>query len=253
METRFGDPVLAMYFRDNNLVFGTALGQVGLVDIAVPSMILLNELAEESIRGVYITEEGIVLAAVGDLYVLFFIKSISGEWHADSVSHGRDHSPVLCRFTEVQVHESQVLIVVVEDDKDTLDSIDTECKPMMSVTKVETNEFIEVNNTPLPQHSVVLDFYEGKLLWLYSSSKSLMLSHLYPYQYHKLKDFGGTHVSNFWLRTDCVFYVKNLRQISCLDFNSNERCLLRHSDDIVAVLPFGDREDHDEDLSLIHI
>ena len=79
IETRFGDPILSIDIIGGQLVYGSALGQVGFLNLTSKEQFLLTEIAEESIKGIYITEDNIIYAAVGDLYVLVLFRNESGE------------------------------------------------------------------------------------------------------------------------------------------------------------------------------
>lgn len=79
IETRFGDPVLCMDMMGSQLAYGSALGQIGYLHILNKDQILLTEMTEEAIRGIYINEESTIYATIGDLYILVLYRNDKGE------------------------------------------------------------------------------------------------------------------------------------------------------------------------------
>lgn len=117
IETRFGDPVLAMALSKEQLVYGTALGQIGYFEVDSKTFLLLTETTEEGIQGIHIDQDCFIYASIGDLFMLCLLKTESGQWHMDGVHPiGREHTPELCSVTYSLQSETQMLIVTVGNE-----------------------------------------------------------------------------------------------------------------------------------------
>lgn len=79
IENRFGDPVFSMDFVGPQLVYGTALGQIAYYNIETHEHIMLTEMTEECVKGIHLSEDNFICAAIGDLYVLVLYKNENGE------------------------------------------------------------------------------------------------------------------------------------------------------------------------------
>ena len=243
IETRFGDPVLSLHLRSSGLVYGTALGQIGYFDIPLKTHTILTELAEESIRGIFLAAESVIYAAVGDLYVICFYKSQQDEaWSYDPLSHeGRVHTSVLCHATQIFQHGPKVCLILTEEEIDVLSS---HCQPQCFITDADASETKEFKGLILPKHAVPLAFNEDRLLWLDRSPGGQQALHLIsfaPFAEHCFKSFEARdgQLAHFHLFEEVVFFVRNFRTVCLVSVVGDGvvQVLGRHSADIAAICP----------------
>jgi hypothetical protein len=245
IETRFGDPVLSIDIQGSQIVYGSALGQVGFLNIANKEQFLLTEIAEESIKGIHITEEKIIYASVGDLYVLVLFRNESGDWHMEGVCHeGREHTNLLCGFTQVLQHKSKTCLLVIEEDQETLASIRAEGKNKLIITNSASGEHEEYAGLIFPRFSVPFYFNSDKLLWLerdLSGNRALKLISFSPLNHvtvkYMNKSFGN--IACPYVFQDCIIFIHEFKQIKAMEIASGEiiSTIGLHNSEVLAIYP----------------
>lgn len=245
IETRFGDPVLSLEISGSKLVYGSALGQIGFLDLASKEQILLAEITEESIKGIHITEENVIYASVGDLYVLVLFKNENGEWDKEGICHeGREHTNLLCGYTQVLQHKTNVCLLVIEEDQETLASIRAEGKNKLIITCLDSGEHEEFTGLIFPKFSVPFYYNTEKLLWLERDmigTRILKLVTFSPLTHSTVKymDKGFGSMTCAYIIQDSVIFVHNFLTIKCIDIHTGEiiNTLGKHDHEIVAIFP----------------
>ena len=245
IETRFGDPVLSIDISTELLVYGSALGQVGCYNFSSKEQFLLTEMAEESIKGIHISEDNLIYASVGDLYVMVLIRDDNKDWHMEGVCHqGREHTNLLCGYTQIMQHKTKVCLLVIEEDRDTLNSIRAEGKNKLIVTNSATGENEEFLNQVFPKYSVPFYFNSEKLLWLerdLSGQRALKLLTFNPLNTRTIKylekSFGS--ITCPYIVQENIIFVHNFRFIRTLDIATGEEMGIigEHLSEIVAIFP----------------
>lgn len=245
IETRFGDPILSIDISSELLVFGSALGQVGCFNFSTKEQFLLTEMAEESIKGIHISEENLIYASVGDLYVMVLIRDENKDWHMEGVCHqGREHTNLLCGYTQILQHKTKVCLLVIEEDKDTLNSIRAEGKSKLIVTNSATGEYEEYLNQVFPKYSVPFYFNSEKLLWLERDlygNRALKLMTFNPLSTRNVKYLDKTFgsISCPYLVQDNIIFVQDFKVIKALDTATGDELstIGVHESEIVAIFP----------------
>ena len=245
IETRFGDPVLCIDITGSQLVYGSALGQVGFLNISTKEQFLLTEIAEESIKGIYITEENIIYASVGDLYVLVLFRNESNEWHMEGICHeGREHTNLLCGFTQVLQHRSKICLLVIEEDQETLASIRAEGKNKLIITNAATGEHEEYSGLIFPRFSVPFYYSSEKLLWLERDlvgSRILKIVNFNPVSHTTVRyldrSFGPITCPH--ILHDTIFFIQDFRWIKAMDITTGDIIITigKQSCEILAIFP----------------
>lgn len=245
IETRFGDPILCIDITGSQMVHGSALGQVGFLNLTTKEQFLLTEIAEESIKGIHITEENIIYASVGDLYVLVLFRNESGEWHMEGVCHeGREHTNLLCGFTQVLQHKAKVCLLVIEEDQETLASIRAEGKNKLIVTNSATSEHEEYTGLIFPKFSVPFFYNSEKLLWMerdLAGARVLKLVTFNPLGHSTVKylnkKFGS--IACPYIVQDSIILIHEFKYIRSLDIVSGEitGTIASSENEILAIFP----------------
>lgn len=245
IETRFGDPVLSIDISPEILVYGSALGQVGCLNFVSKEQFLLTEMAEESIKGIHISEDNLIYASVGDLYVMVLIRDENRDWHMEGICHqGREHTNLLCGFTQILQHKTKVCLMVIEEDRETLNSIRAEGKSKLIVTNSATGEHEEFLNQIFPKYSVPFYFNSEKLLWMerdLNGQRALKILTFNPLEMKNVKYLNkafGTITSPFIVQ-DCIIFVHNFNFIRCIDIATGEitKTIGSHNAEILAIFP----------------
>ena len=265
IETRFGDPVLCIDITSTQLVYGSALGQIGFLNISTKEQFLLTEIAEESIKGIYITEDSIIYASIGDLYALVLFKNDLNEWHMEGICHdGREHTNLLCGFTQVLQHRSRICLLVIEEDQETLASIRAEGKNKLIITDAASGEHEEYSGLVFPKFSVPFYFSSEKLLWLerdLSGSRILKIVNFNPLSHNTVKylerSFGPIACPHILHET--IFFIHNLMWVKAMDIATGDviTTIGRHSSEVVAIFPIvvcppqSQEKTHQENNSLV--
>lgn len=245
IETRFGDPILTLYITGTHLVYGSALGQIGFVNLSTKEQFLLTEIAEESVKGIYITEDNIIYASVGDLYILVLFRSDTGEWHMEAVAHeGREHTNLLCGFTQVLQYKSKICLLIIEEDQETLASIRAEGKNKLIVTNAANSEHEEYTGLIFPKFSVPLCFSSEKLLWLerdLTGTRILKLISFNPLAHTTVKylskSFGS--ICSPIIFQDTIIFIHNFRHIESMDLSTGDFIskIGTHTAEILTIFP----------------
>jgi glutaredoxin len=245
IETRFGDPVLSIDISPEMLVYGSALGQVGCLNFLTKEQFLLTEMAEESIKGIHISEENLIYASVGDLYVMVLIRDENKDWHMEGVCHqGREHTNLLCGFTQILQHKTKVCLLVIEEDRDTLNSIRAEGKTKLVITNSATGEHEEYLNQIFPRYSVPFYFNSEKLLWMerdLNGQRILKILTFNPISMKIVKylnkSFGSVTLP--FIVQESIIFVHNFNTIQCIDIQTGEitSTIGQQKSEIVAIFP----------------
>jgi hypothetical protein len=251
IETRFGDPILSLDISGPRLVYGSALGQVGYVNLISKEQFLLTEIAEESIKGIHITEDNVIYASVGDLYVLVLFRTEAGEWHMEGVCHeGREHTNLLCGFTHVLQYKNKTCLLVIEEDQEALASIRAEGKNKLIITHSSSGEneeqsklmHEEYTGLIFPKFSVPFYYNGEKLLWLQrdlAGSRTLKMVSFNPLGHTNIKyidKFFGA-ISCPYIFQDSIIFIHNFKQIKSMDINTGDitGTLGTHKNEILAI------------------
>ncbi|CAG9319303.1 unnamed protein product [Blepharisma stoltei] len=244
IETRFGDPVFSMDIYGNQLVYGTALGQIGSFNIESFDLIMLTEMTEECVRGIFISDDHVIYAAVGDLYVLVLFKNENDEWGMDEIKYeGREHSSLLCTYSQIIQHKGKICIFVIDNDKEILSSIRSDGKSKVLIINAISNEHEEYQGICFPKSSIPLDFDGQRLLWIeeFPRHRELKLTTFNPLSHYKCKhlDKHFGHLSQPFLLQDSMIFVHNYKEIKSMDLLSGEFTAIIgiHSEDIVCIFP----------------
>lgn len=68
IDIRFADPVISLSMNQTGLVYGSALGRILYHNFNTHEETAITEFSEECIRGVSLTCDNSLYAAIGDLY-----------------------------------------------------------------------------------------------------------------------------------------------------------------------------------------
>lgn len=74
IDIRFGDPVFALTMNSTSLAYGSALGRILYYNFITSEENTVSEFSEEHIRGVFLNEDNVLFACIGDLKGIIIIN-----------------------------------------------------------------------------------------------------------------------------------------------------------------------------------
>lgn len=243
IETRFGDPILAMDISKDFIVYGSALGQIGLFYFSSKDQLLLTEIAEEGIKGIHINNAGHIYASIGDLYILVF-KRENNQWIHESIPfENRQHTQYICGNTQVLQNKMKVCLLAIDNSILSL-SEKFEIKHKLFVFDCSngcSEEYKEIN---FPKYSVPFCFTGDELVWMERDSEGNKVLKLLIFETLRIqtvkyfgKEFGN--VSCLWMFKEFLMFVHDFNQIKIMELGTGEivKCIGQTDCEILAIFP----------------
>lgn len=246
IETRFGDPVLSIDISNNYIVYGSALGQIGIFQIASKEQLLITELAEEGIKGLHILNENLIYASIGDLYLLVLKKDQNNQWHSEAKPYDfRQHSHMLCNNTLVLQCKSKICLVIINNFSIDLLHEKIEMKQKTLTFDCISGQHEEYQNFYLPKFSVPFDYTQDKLIWMEIDDKGTRVIKSFSFISLNSKVISYLSqafgiISNFKVVQDTLLFVHDLYSIKVMEINSGAVVseIARHKAEIIDFFPF---------------
>ena len=227
IETRFGDPILSIDISKQFIVFGSALGQIGLFSLYTGEQFLLTELAEEGVKSVYINDQGHIFASIGDLYLLAFKQNEKNEWFSERITfENRQHTNILCNNTQVLQHKMKICLLAI-DNTSFLLSEKIEMRHKLVIFDCSTRWSEEFKGIGFPKFSVPLSFTGDELLWMERDTEGTRVLKLLDFEtltaqvikyFHKA---FGTITCVCYVKEHIVF-VHDLSKIKVMDTQTGD-------------------------------
>lgn len=245
IETRFGDPILSIDISKQFLVFGSALGQIGLFSSDTGEQFLLTELAEEGVKGVNINDEGHIFASIGDLYILAFKQNENNEWISERITfENRQHTSILCNNTQVLQYKMKICLLAI-DNTSFLLSEKIEMRHRLFVFDCFTRWSEEFKGINFPKFSVPLSFTGDELLWMERDAEGTRVLKLLDFETltaqvikYFNKDFGT--ITCVCYAKEHIVFVHNLSCIKIMDTLTGNilRCACENDTEILAIFSY---------------
>ena len=243
IDIRFGDPVLAMAMDFDGLVYGSMTGRLLYHHFSTAEEKTLREVSEECIRGVWLSGNHSLYAAVGDLSMLVYPDLSLSMPQAISYRYERSHNTNICAATQVITFEDVSCLLQLEQQSLTSEDDKSGYLTGLQLKNFYTNVATELIPVPLPSHCVPMDFDGERLLLLEYSPTGIRTLSVFDFRTRsKVPIFTNMtksqgHLSFAYLAGDRLFYVMERRKLLVRSLSRGEdrpRLLGQTRCDIVA-------------------
>jgi len=245
IDTRFGDPVLALSLNYEAVVYGSAVGRVLYYNFDTQTERVIKEVCEECVRGLWLALDSTTYVAIGDLKCLVLVRPGSSDMNLQLIHHERVHSITNCPYTQVLMFEDNVCIAVLEPQSEFASLAAPAYSCSLFVTNLNSQSTKMFSSGKFSMESVLLDFDGAKLLWVEWVDVGLRSLHVFFFAMNEnrtllsgLKNTFG-EITFGKLLNDRILLVLNGQRFVLLDINSDSQVeLFQTGDEVVAMTAF---------------
>ena len=196
---RFGDPILSLSTNSSGFAFGTAFGMVFYKNLIIKEEIVISEVSDEPVKGIFLSKDQVLYYAVGDYYSVV-ASNMKNIIDAKTVSNELYHSHNSCPKFLVLMHKTYVLLVAGISHM-----------PILYITNLENEEKLRFY---LKGFVVPFDFDGKRLLGMFYQGDTriyevISLENEVKYQRILTKKSKNTQYTHFKLWNNKIMYVKN--------------------------------------------
>lgn len=241
IDIRFGDPVLSLDMNYEGLVYGSMMGRILYYHFYSHNEVVINEFSDECIRGLWLTYDNSIYAAIGDLKCLIITDANTGYPMKSIVNHQKLHSNQTCPHTQVMMHKDLILIFTLEhpNEKDLPMATSTNS---IYISQITTQIYTVLEAVKFPAYTMPFDFDGKRLLWMEwtdSHIPSLHILELTDEPTHVLVELprnSNGKVGFVRYFNDKLVYVYNWTDVKIMDIEGKPiKHLGSHKYDIAAL------------------
>lgn len=229
IDTRFGDPVLAMGINYDAVVYGSAVGRVLHYSFENQTERVIKEVCEECVRGIWVALDSTTYIAIGDLKCVVVVHPGASNMSIQLIHHERVHSISNCPYTQVLMFEDNVCIAVLEPQSEFASLAAPAYTCSLFVTNLNSQTTRMYSNGKFSMESVLLDFDGTRLLWVEWVDVGIRSLHVFFFTMNEnrtllsglRKSFGDITFGK--LLSDKILLVMNGRKFLLLDINSDSQ------------------------------
>lgn len=241
IDIRFGDPVLSLDMNYEGLVYGSMMGRILYYHFYSHNEVVINEFSDECVRGLWISYDNSIYAAIGDLKCLIITDADTGYPIKSIVNHQKLHSNQTCPHTQVMMHKDLILLFTLEhpNEKDLPMATSTNS---IYLNQVSTQIQTVLDAVKFPPYTMPFDFDGKRLLWMEwtdSHIPSLHMLELVNEPTHIPIDMHGNpsaRVGFMRYFNDKLVYIYNWTEVKLMDIGGRPiKHLGSHKYDIAAL------------------
>lgn len=241
IDIRFGDPVLSLDMNYEGLVYGSMMGRILYYHFYSNNEVVINEFSDECVRGLWISYDNSIYAAIGDLKCLVISDAETGYPIKSIVNHQKLHSNQTCPHTQVMMHKDMILLFTLEhpNEKDLPMATSTNS---IYMTQVSTQIQTVLEAVKFPAYTMPYDFDGKRLIWMEWTDSNLPSLHLLELSNEpthtpiELPANRNSRVGFVRYFNDKLVYVYNWTSVNLMDISGKHiKSLGSHKYDIAAL------------------